>query len=85
MENLGVEWRSGKSGGVRPTPFYTLQYRRGELQQADSIALFCFHANRNAARLGKRIRNHFKLLPVKANALTGAVPPGSVALSSQQL
>jgi len=57
-----------------PPRSHALKHRRRQVQHPDSIALIGSHANRNAARLGKRIGNQFKFLAVKANALADSVP-----------
>jgi hypothetical protein len=52
------------SGSVRP--LHTLKHRCRQLDDPDSLASLCFHADRNAAGLGKRIGDHFKFFTVKA-------------------
>jgi hypothetical protein len=54
-------------------PLHALKHGCWELDHPNSVSLFGSHANRNAARIGKRIGNHFKFLSVQANALADAV------------
>jgi hypothetical protein len=79
---LGVVFRncvpSNRSRTVRPQlrqrPFHALKHRRRQPDDPDAVALFRLDPYRNTTRLGKRIRDDFEFLAVKANILLGPIP-----------